>query len=94
MIKGTAKGIVVGTGDNTVMGRIASLATSIDTGETPIGKEIARFVYIITSVAVFLGVCLLVMSLIHGYHWVDSVIFLIGVIVAVVPEGLLATLTV
>ena len=82
------------TGDNTVMGRIASLATSIDTGETPIGKEIARFVNIITSVAVLLGVCLLVLSLILGYHWVDSVIFLIGVIVAVVPEGLLATLTV
>jgi sodium/potassium-transporting ATPase subunit alpha len=29
-----------------------------------------------------------------GYHWLDAVIFLIGIICALVPEGLLATVTV
>jgi len=29
-----------------------------------------------------------------GYHWLEAVIFLIGIIVANVPEGLLATVTV
>lgn len=29
-----------------------------------------------------------------GYHWLDAVVFLIGIIVANVPEGLLATVTV
>ena len=82
------------TGDNTVMGRIANLASQIEAGETPISKEISRFVNIITSVAIFLGVCLFFLSIIIGYRWVDAVIFLIGVIVAVVPEGLLATVTV
>lgn len=44
--------------------------------------------------AVFLGVTFFVLSLILGYSWLEAVIFLIGIIVANVPEGLLATVTV
>jgi sodium/potassium-transporting ATPase subunit alpha len=81
-------------GDNTVMGRIAGLASGLDTGDTPIAKEIAHFIHIITAVAVFLGVSFFIIAFILGYHWLDAVIFLIGIIVANVPEGLLATVTV
>merc|ERR1712227_241984 len=63
-------------------------------GETPIAKEIAHFIHIITGVAVFLGVTFFIIAFILGYHWLDAVIFLIGIIVANVPEGLLATVTV
>merc|ERR1712218_189515 len=77
-------GMVVNIGDNTVMGRIAGLASGLDTGDTPIAKEIAHFIHIITGVAVFLGVT----------FFIIAVIFLIGIIVANVPEGLLATVTV
>ena len=93
-VEGTAKGVVVMIGDNTVMGRIAGLASGLDTGETPIAKEIAHFIHIITGVAVFLGVTFFIIAFILGYHWLDAVIFLIGIIVANVPEGLLATVTV
>lgn len=44
--------------------------------------------------AVFLGVTFFVLSLVLGYSWLEAVIFLIGIIVANVPEGLLATVTV
>merc|ERR1711994_419016 len=93
-VEGTATGIVVNIGDNTVMGRIAGLATGLETGDTPIAKEIAHFIHIITGVAVFLGVTFFIIAFILGYHWLDAVIFLIGIIVANVPEGLLATVTV
>ncbi len=93
-VEGTAKGVVVNIGDNTVMGRIAGLASGLETGDTPIAKEIAHFIHIITGVAVFLGVSFFIIALILGYHWLDAVIFLIGIIVANVPEGLLATVTV
>ncbi len=76
------------------MGRIATLASSLDCGQTPIAKEIEHFIHIITGVAVFLGVSFFVLSLILGYGWLEAVIFLIGIIVANVPEGLLATVTV
>merc|ERR1711931_413008 len=93
-VEGTCVGIVVHIGDNTVMGRIAGLASGLDTGETPIAKEIAHFIHLITGVAVFLGVTFFIIAFILGYHWLDAVIFLIGIIVANVPEGLLATVTV
>lgn len=62
--------------------------------QTPIAKEIEHFIHIITGVAVFLGVTFFVLSIILGYSWLEAVIFLIGIIVANVPEGLLATVTV
>jgi sodium/potassium-transporting ATPase subunit alpha len=93
-VEGTAKGVVISCGDNTVMGRIAGLASGLSSGETPIAKEIHHFIHIITGVAVFLGVVFFVVAFVLGYHWLDAVIFLIGIIVANVPEGLLATVTV
>uniref|UniRef100_A0A8C6U157 Sodium/potassium-transporting ATPase subunit alpha n=1 Tax=Neogobius melanostomus TaxID=47308 RepID=A0A8C6U157_9GOBI len=93
-VEGTARGIVISTGDRTVMGRIATLASSLGSGQTPIAIEIEHFIHIITSVAMFLGVSSLIISLILGYGWLESVVYLIGIIVANVPEGLLATVTV
>merc|ERR1711971_288419 len=93
-VEGTAVGMVVNIGDNTVMGRIAGLASGLESDETPIAKEIAHFIHIITGVAVFLGVTFFIIAFILGYNWLDAVIFLIGIIVANVPEGLLATVTV
>lgn len=93
-VEGTATGIVIRTGDRTVMGRIANLASGLSTGDTPIAREIEHFIHLITSVAVFLGVTFFIIAFILGYYWLDAVIFLIGIIVANVPEGLLATVTV
>ncbi|XP_031822717.1 sodium/potassium-transporting ATPase subunit alpha-1-like isoform X6 [Sarcophilus harrisii] len=92
-VEGTARGIVIATGDHTVMGRIASLTSVLEAGKTPIAIEIEHFIHIITGVAVFLGVTFFILSLLLGYGWLHAVIFLIGIIVANVPEGLLATVT-
>ncbi|GAB6025395.1 hypothetical protein CHUAL_011140 [Chamberlinius hualienensis] len=93
-VEGTCRGIVIQTGDRTFMGRIANLASGLDTGISPIAKEITHFIHLITGVAVFLGITFFFIAFLLGYHWLDAVIFLIGIIVANVPEGLLATVTV
>merc|ERR1711970_515093 len=93
-VEGTCIGMVVNIGDNTVMGRIATLASGLETGDTPIAKEIEHFIHIITAVAVFLGVTFFGLSFFLGYNFIQAVVFLIGIIVANVPEGLLATVTV
>lgn len=76
------------------MGRIANLASGLELGETPIHKEINHFIHLITAVAMVLGVTFFIIAFILGYRWLEAVIFLIGIIVANVPEGLLATVTV
>ncbi len=93
-VEGVCVAMVISIGDNTAMGRIAELTTGLETGKTPIAKEISHFIYIITGVAVFLGVLFFIIAFILGYNWLDAVIFLIGIIVANVPEGIIATVTV
>merc|ERR1719461_2008463 len=93
-VEGSARGIVIRCGDDTVMGRIAALASGVESGDTPIAQEIEHFIHIITGVAVLLGVVFFILSFILGYNLLEAVIFLIGIIVANVPEGLLATVTV
>lgn len=45
-------------------------------------------------VAVLVGGVVFTMALVLGYSWLNSIIFLIGVIISYVPEGLIATVAV
>lgn len=91
---GHAKCIVVSIGDKTVMGCIAKLASETEMKETPIAIEIKHFIKIVSAVAVFLGVSFLIIGMILNPDILTNLVFMIGIIVANVPEGLLATVTV
>ena len=91
---GTGKGVVFKTGDNTVIGRIANLSQSADKKQTPLSTEIDRFIFIISAVAFVLGISFFCFGLSAGFEPVKNLVFAIGIIVANVPEGLLATVTV
>eukprot|EP01134_Creolimax_fragrantissima_P001977 CFRG1977T1 len=93
-VEGTGIGLVVSVGDNTVIGRIASLVNKTKNVQTPIAAEIEHFIHLITIIALALGITFFILAFIIGYTWLEAVIFLIGIIVANVPEGLLATVTV
>lgn len=93
VVEGTGKGVVIACGDHTVMGRIAELTTHLTPEETPIAKEIKIFIHMISIAAVLLGMMMFFLSMIVGYYWIESLIFLIAIIVANVPEGLLVTVT-
>lgn len=92
--QGSGKGVVIRVGDKTVMGRIARLATSTTNEMTPIAREINHFVHIIAAVAVAIGVIFFIIGFIIKTDIVTNIVFMIGIIVANVPEGLLATVTV
>lgn len=93
-VSGNATGIVIRTGDRTLIGQIAKLAATTDVSDTPIAIEIEHFIKIISSVAIFLGITFLIIGFAKGESAVDNIVFCIGIIVANVPEGLLATVTV
>lgn len=91
---GSGWGMVFKTGDDTVIGRIAGLASSADSIQTTLSIEIDRFIKYISAIAIALGVLFFILGIIIGYPIITNVIFAIGIIVANVPEGLLATVTV
>ncbi|KAJ5069892.1 sodium/potassium-transporting atpase subunit alpha [Anaeramoeba ignava] len=92
--QGNAKGVAIFTGDSTVIGRIAGLAAATKTEDTPIRIEIRKFIRIISIVAIILGVIFFIFGIVIKYAWITNFVFVIGIIVANVPEGLLATVTV
>jgi sodium/potassium-transporting ATPase subunit alpha len=92
--EGTATGVVVHTGDRTVIGRIAALVLHTKATQTPLVREINLFIRNISIIAVIIGVAFLIISLSIGYAPLTAIVFVIGIVVANVPEGLLATVTV
>lgn len=90
---GSGKGIVIRIGDDTVIGRIATLTTSTTAKATPLSNDINNFVHIISAIAFVIGIIFFIFGLFY-YNIIMNVIFAIGIIVANVPEGLLATVTV
>lgn len=100
MPSGSCTGIVFQTGPQTVMGRVQELAVSTEHVETPISKEIKHFIFLVSGVAMFLGISFFTLGCIKqnassgSVDWTTQFVFMIGIIVANVPEGLLATVTV
>lgn len=91
---GRGKGMVFNIGDNTIIGQIANLADSASVGVSPLRRELDRFIKIITIIAICLGILFFCMGFILKYTYIQNLVFAIGIIVANVPEGLLATITI
>jgi P-type E1-E2 ATPase len=59
----------------------------------PLAKELDRVVRIISIAALAAGVVFLINAALVGIRLTDAFLFALGVVVAVVPEGLLPTVT-
>lgn len=92
--EGTARGMVVDTGEMTQIGKIAGLVTGLKKEETPINKEITHFIKLLCGVAFVLGITFFLMVFFINYDWIMAVQYMLGIILANVPEGLIVTLTV
>jgi potassium/sodium efflux P-type ATPase len=91
---GTGKAVVYATGMMTQFGRIAHLTQSIAEEPTPFQKELAHLSKITAWVALFVGVIVAVIGYFDlGMPWMEVSLLALGVAVAVIPEGLVATLT-
>ena len=93
-VEGAGIGMVVRTGDHTTMGKIAQAVMQTEKPEALMKAEIERFVKIISIIAASIGIIFFIFAVTMGYPLLEAIIFTIGIIVANVPEGLLATVTV
>lgn len=76
------------------MGQMADLTAANPKDETLITQEVSNFIHYVTVIGVAMGLACFVLAFLMGYYWIDAILFLIGVIVANVPEGLLAVITI
>lgn len=73
------------------MGHIAGLTARLKPNKTPLAKELDRFMKIISIWACCLGLILGILLVALEHPLLTTLLFVIGMIVANVPEGLLAT---
>jgi hypothetical protein len=93
-VEGNGAGIVIRMSDETSIGQIADQVLQQAAPETLMQKEIGHFIHIVTGIAVILGVSFFIFTFAKGTSFINSIIFMIAIIVANVPEGLLMTITI
>lgn len=81
-------------GSETVIGRIAALAETTVASETPLAIEMKHVVHVLMGFSLTIGVVFFAVAFGQGYDWLTAILYLIGIIVATVPEGLIAVATV
>ena len=93
VVSGHGKALVYATGMHTQFGEIAILTQAVEEPLSPLQKEIVRLSRVVALLAGAIGlVFFAVGQMLHFPFWANFV-FVIGIIVANVPEGLLPTVT-
>ena len=90
---GNGVGVVVGTGLQTELGRIATLSQEIHTETSPLQKEMNNIALRVTQGVLFLCILLLPLAIHAGLPFRDAFLFAIGIACSVVPNGLPAAIS-
>jgi sodium/potassium-transporting ATPase subunit alpha len=93
VVSGSGKAAVYATGMATEFGRIAHLTSAVDPGFSPLQKEIVKTTRLIAAIAAVIGIFFFLLGFVIGRDFWNNFIFAIGITVALIPEGLLPTVT-
>lgn len=92
---GNATGIVVGTGMNTEVGKIADMLKTQDDFRTPIKKKLNSVGKILTVIGLLVCVTIMIIGFARGGRtWQSLVLLGISLAISIIPEGLPATATI
>ncbi len=91
---GSATGIVVRTGMDTEMGKIAEMAEETEDITSPLERELTTLARWLSVAVVFIGAILFLVAQIQGFTFLTSMVYALGIAVALVPQALPAQVTV
>jgi len=94
IVSGVARGVVLSTGKETQFGRIVSLSREVKEPLSPLQKEIDYMAKVDFGVAIIVGALFFAIAkLFVNLTVLDSLLFAIGVMIAMVPEGFQLTVS-
>lgn len=94
VVRGRGKGVVVSTGMNTELGKIARAVAEAKEEKTPLEIELDYFGKRVGAIILVIAVLVFITSLLEGYtDLVESLMIAVALAVAAVPEGLPAIAT-
>ena len=92
---GQGKGVVVATGQATELGRISGMLSEVETLTTPLVQQMGVFAKWLTALILVIAALLLVFGyFVEHYEFTDMFMVVVGLVVAAIPEGLPAVLTI
>jgi magnesium-transporting ATPase (P-type) len=86
--RGSARGIVVGTADQTEFGKIAKLVKETRTVATPLQKKIADFTRVLIIAILIIGSINFLIGYLFGYDLIYNFLGSVSLVVAAIPEML------
>ena len=92
--QGRGMALVIATGMQTELGKIADLIQQSDTGQTPLQKRLDTLGKNLAIVGVVIAVFIAVLGLLRGDELRHMLLTAVSVAVAIVPEGLPAVVTI
>ena len=91
---GSGTGVVVYTGMGTETGKIATLTEEAGESRTPLQKELRRLANQLAVVVAIISVCLFILGVVQEFSLYMSLVYALGVAMAMVPQALPAQVTV
>ncbi|MDO4308961.1 MAG: cation-translocating P-type ATPase [Eubacteriales bacterium] len=91
---GNAEGIVVGTGMNTEVGRIAGMLENQDELDTPLKCKLDAVGKTLSLVGLVVCVVIFVIGSLYGRPWIPLLMTAVSLAISIIPEGLPATATI
>jgi sodium/potassium-transporting ATPase subunit alpha len=93
VLRGSGQAVVFATGLRTEFGKLAHLSQEIRREASPLQRQTSHMVRVLTIIAVSLGLSFFLYGMFSGRSLWVNLVFMMGIIVANVPEGLLPTFT-
>jgi sodium/potassium-transporting ATPase subunit alpha len=93
VMSGSGRAIAFATGMRTEFGRIAHLTSAVEAGLSPLQKEIVKATRVVAVIAAVVGIFFFALGFVIGRSFWDNFIFGVGITVALIPEGMLPTVT-
>ena len=87
---GRGEGVVIGTGMNTEIGKIAKALTSEDDNETPLQRKLDTLGKTLGYIAMIVCFVIFILGVLQGRSALDMLITAVSLAVAAIPEGLVA----
>ncbi len=91
---GRGKGIVVETGMNTEVGKIAGMINEVEETETPLQQKLNKLGKTLGIVAIVICVIIFIIGLLYGKEPIEMFMTAVSLAVAAIPEGLAAVSTI
>lgn len=91
---GTGLGVVIATGMDTEVGKIAHMLDNTDDLDTPLKRKLNKIGKVLSLTGIIISIIIFIIGLLYGKDIVTVLMIAISLAISVIPEGLPATATI